>query len=577
MRRPLVLMIFLSIAAIFAGGAWWVGYRTALLQIADRGDADLRSATDRLISQLSLYRLTAVRLADHPDVLELAKGSEQAKNISQLFLQVADETGALEITFFGPDGRRRATSHPGVPLKQDTDDQALARAMTGALGVGHGVTQDKSQRAFTFMAPVFLEKIPVGAVAVRIDMEAVEESDWRGAPQVYFFTDEQNQVFITNRSELLFREFAASSGTGKFAPKNAKNFAGVPVWTTDEGGYLPKKSVYRELPAPVIGMTGRALFSTEPAEQIAFLQAAVVAAMFVTFGAVLFLVSERRRALAQANARLEIRVAERTEALARVNTDLRHEISERLETEGALRQAQADLVQAGKLSALGHMSAGISHELNQPLMAIRSYSENANLFLDKGNADQTRKNLSHISDLSRRMARIIKNLRAFARQEQEPMSRVNIASVVNTVIELSDSRLKAENISPSWVPPQGQIHVLGGEVRLQQVLMNLVTNALDAMIGQTHKSLEISVSETDNMVQLCIRDNGPGLDDPDKIFDPFYTTKTVGQSEEGMGLGLSISYGLVQSFGGAISGRNHPEGGAIFTVELTPFDQRNDA
>ena len=566
MRRPLAILIFLGFTALLSGGAWWLGYRTSLAQVAERGAADLRLAADRLEGQLARYRLIAVRLADHPDVVALSRTGDAA-GIEALFLSVADQSGAFEVAYFAADGQVTATSSDGPPMAYSGDETAFARAMTGALGMDHGRAADQRTRTFTFMAPVFADKHPQGAIAVRVDMEAVEESDWRGAPQVVFFTDAQNQIFVTNRSELLFRS-VNTGNPADFAPERIRQIGGIAIWTSAAGPYVPRRAVYREQPLPVIALTGRALISTAPAERIAGLQAALVAALCLAFGAVLFLLLERRRALALANAGLEQRVMRRTAALATANTALRHEVSDRKEAEHALRRAQADLVQAAKLSALGQMSAGISHELNQPLMAIRSFSENATLFLDKGRTDDARANLGRIADLSRRMARIIKNLRAFARQENEPMTEVDIVAVIASVLEMTESRLRAEDVTLDWTPPADIPLVHGGEVRLQQVVLNLVTNALDAMAGRADKRLEITVIPGADHVEVTLRDTGPGLDDPGKIFDPFYTTKQVGASEEGMGLGLSISYGLVQSFGGAIHGRNHPDGGAIFTVRL---------
>nr|WP_309502860.1 ATP-binding protein [uncultured Roseovarius sp.] len=566
MRRPLAILIFLGFTALLSGGAWWLGYRTSLAQVAERGAADLRLAADRLEGQLARYRLIAVRLADHPDVVALSRTGDAA-GIEALFLSVADQSGAFEVAYFAADGQVIATSSDGPPMAYSGDETAFARAMTGALGMDHGRAADQRTRTFTFMAPVFADKHPQGAIAVRVDMEAVEESDWRGAPQVVFFTDAQNQIFVTNRSELLFRS-VNTGNPADFAPERIRQIGGIAIWTSAAGPYVPRRAVYREQPLPVIALTGRALISTAPAERIAGLQAALVAALCLAFGAVLFLLLERRRALALANAGLEQRVMRRTAALATANTALRHEVSDRKEAEHALRRAQADLVQAAKLSALGQMSAGISHELNQPLMAIRSFSENATLFLDKGRTDDARANLGRIADLSRRMARIIKNLRAFARQENEPMTEVDIVAVIASVLEMTESRLRAEDVTLDWTPPADIPLVHGGEVRLQQVVLNLVTNALDAMAGRADKRLEITVIPGADHVEVTLRDTGPGLDDPGKIFDPFYTTKQVGASEEGMGLGLSISYGLVQSFGGAIHGRNHPDGGAIFTVRL---------
>ena len=267
------------------------------------------------------------------------------------------------------------------------------------------------------------------------------------------------------------------------------------------------------------------------------------------FGAFLFLAMERRRALSQANRQLEARVAARSRELKR---------------------AQADLVQAGKLSALGQMSAGISHELNQPLMAIQQFADNGAAFLGKGDTAQTGENLNRISALAGRAARIIRNLRAFARNESEPMGCVDLARVIEQAVELTETRLKAEGIALRWDGAARAVPVFGGDVRLTQVFVNLINNAADAMAGQSEaKTIEISL-ETADKLRVSVSDTGPGIADPERIFEPFYSTKEVG-SEEGMGLGLSISYGLVQSFGGEIRGANCDGRGAMFTVELEPW------
>ncbi|MCP1170051.1 ATP-binding protein, partial [Limimaricola sp. ASW11-118] len=245
------------------------------------------------------------------------------------------------------------------------------------------------------------------------------------------------------------------------------------------------------------------------------------------------------------------------------------EVGERAAAEARLRRAQAELVQAGKLSALGQMSAGISHELNQPLMAIRSFAENAETFLARDNPQAAGRNLERISELARRMGRIIRNLRAFARQESEPVRDVDLVGVIEAALEMAAARARQAEVTIDWTPPEAPVVVRGGEVRLQQVVLNLVGNAIDAMEGRARKRLSIAIARDAGRVRLTVRDTGPGIDAPDRIFDPFYTTKEVGAAE-GMGLGLSISYGLVQSFGGAIRGRNHEEGGAEFTVELDP-------
>ena len=156
------------------------------------------------------------------------------------------------------------------------------------------------------------------------------------------------------------------------------------------------------------------------------------------------------------------------------------------------------------------------------------------------------------------------------------MTDVDLAGVIAAVLEITQARARAGGVDIIWDTPKTPITVRGGEVRLQQVVLNLVTNAMDAMEGQTFtQRIEIDTDRSGARVDLYVRDTGPGLSEPDRIFDPFYSTKQVtsdGTGQDGMGLGLSISYGLVQSFGGIIRGRNHPAGGAVFTVTLDAAD-----
>jgi len=457
----------------------------------------------------------------------------------------------------------------------------VARAQQGALGSGHGVDAGCGRRLYSFAAPVFSDAGPVeGTVVVRADLRLLE-LDWAGDPVPVFFSDAAGVVFVANRTEMLFRSRGEPANRARYASADLRPFIGHSewevdghmLWWVDGGPYIPSLALHVTQELPVIGMRGEALIDLAPAIRIAVLAAAAAAALCLGFGAFLFLLSERRRALAErlavearANAVLEARVEKRTAALQAANTRLKGEVHERKEAEAALRRAQAELVQAGKLSALGQMSAGLSHELNQPLMAIRSFAENAESFLERGKPERAAQNLGRIGDLARRMGRIIRNLRAFARQESEPIGRVNLGAVVEAVLEMVEARLR--DVEVVWEAPAVPVLVQGGEVRLQQVVLNLVSNGIDAMAGQEAPRLELGI-EPGDPVRLKVRDHGPGIAEPEKIFDPFYSTKEVGASE-GMGLGLSISYGLVQSFGGNIRGVNREEGGAEFTVELQP-------
>ncbi len=559
---------FVALVAAAAMGVWRYGYFQALDQLARQGQSDLALASDRLTGQLQRYRELAVLVADHPRV-NAALAGEDVSQAEALFLEIADKTAAQDIRLTNADGLVLAAARPDQPGLDIAP--LVARTAQGALGWGNGRTAHGT-RVFAYAAPVFDARSRVtGTVVVTADLAGIEW-DWVGSNPAVFFTDARDRVFITNRSEIVYWRRADQGpglqpASGPALPFDSYELGRHEVWQLGWGPYLPQNALHLVRPLPVIGMTGEALVDVAPARRLATLQAAAVAGLCLAFGALLFLATERRRTLAEANAQLEQRVAERTAALSDTNTQLRREAEEREEAQAALAQAQADLVQAGKLSALGQMSAGLSHELNQPLMAIQTYADNAQAFLQRDKPDRAEDNLGRIADMARRMGRIIKNLRAFARQESEPALRVDLVEVVQSAVELTTPRIRNEDVTLVVNLPDAPVWVSGGEVRLGQVFVNLISNAVDAMAGRDIRALTIDIQNT----SVIISDTGPGIETPDRVFDPFYSTKEVGASE-GMGLGLSISYGIVQSFGGEIHGDNGPDG-AVFTVDLQPWTQ----
>ncbi|WP_411643968.1 ATP-binding protein [Loktanella agnita] len=572
--RLLVIAAFLAAVSAFAGAVWWYGYGAGLDQLEQRARSDLALASDSLTSELRRMREVAVLTADHPQLPPLLAGAVEAETVRPVLQEIADKTGALDIVLADRDGRAVLTT-AGAPRINHSGRAHFARALDGALGLSHLVSPAYGRRTFVFAAPVFSDAGPVqAALIVYADVETVEAA-WRGARPAVFFTDARGLIFLSNRSELVLRPRLHDQASGQLTPfvhYDAQTVGGHEVWRLDAGRYLPRRALHLTLDLPVIGMVGEVLLDAAPARQIAFLQAAVAAAICLTFGLLLLVATQRRRTLAMLNTQLEQRVRARTVELTVLNADLRREVAERRAAEALLQKAQDELVQAGKLSALGQMSAGISHELNQPLMAIRSFAENAQNFLSRDKPEVAAQNLGRISELARRMGRIISNLRAFARQEDEPPKDVDIVAVIDAVLEMIGPRVAQEGVQLHWTRPAAPVMVRGGEVRLQQVILNLVSNGIDAMEDSDPKVITITLAAEGPLTRVSVRDTGPGIAEPEKIFDPFYSTKAVGAAE-GMGLGLSISYGLVQSFGGAIRGQNHPDGGAIFTVELQALRQ----
>ena len=271
-----------------------------------------------------------------------------------------------------------------------------------------------------------------------------------------------------------------------------------------------------------------------------------------------------REALQEANNQLERKIAERTTHLRASNERLKGQIRERRQTENTLRRAQDELVQAGKLAAIGQMSTSIAHELNQPLAALRTLSGNTVRFLERGDLKVAADNLSTINNLVDRMGRITANLRSFARRGDD-QGQASLSKAVDAALQLLASRMDACAVELHRDISDANLKI--DQTRLEQILTNLIGNALDAMQDQAiTPQLWLEGEVIDDKYRLRVRDNGPGIDPETRkhLFEPFYTTKP---GEQGLGLGLTLSASLAAATGGSLS-VEFPAHGAAFVLLL---------
>ncbi len=270
--------------------------------------------------------------------------------------------------------------------------------------------------------------------------------------------------------------------------------------------------------------------------------------------------NQYEQSLREARDMLEQRVQERTQALLGANDRLRTEIEQHQHT-------QDELVQTAKLAVLGELSAGINHELNQPMTAIRAYADNAQQFLTLNRTERVQQNLKEIAGLTERMAKIIAPLKVFSRKSSGQAEPVSLKEVRKGAMSILYGQLQSERVTVEWPEQLDELFVMGDMVRLEQVMVNLLSNGIQAMSGCGDKRIEIGCQVASGRVELAIRDYGPGIDPAElnKVFEPFFTTKSAG---EGLGLGLSISHRIVDSLGGRLSAANHPDGGACFRLSL---------
>ena len=280
---------------------------------------------------------------------------------------------------------------------------------------------------------------------------------------------------------------------------------------------------------------------------------------------------EARAMLEKANQELERNVEARTADLSDAVTRLQREVAERQRAEQTLRAAQDELVQAGKLAVLGQMATGITHELSQPLGAIRTLSANAVEFMHRGDLATAEKNLGIVGQLTEQMGGIITPLKTFARKSPAVQAAVDVRLAVDSALFLFEQRLRRHQVAvdrqfgpDSWIAWCDQN-------RLQQVLVNLIGNAIDAMAEEPERHLSFSVERASSgQLALAVSDSGSGFTEAalEHLFEPFFTTKQPG---EGLGLGLTISRDILRDFGGDLLAGPAPGGGARFVVLLPAF------
>ncbi|WJH42145.1 sensor histidine kinase [Aliirhizobium terrae] len=453
-----------------------------------------------------------------------------------------------------------------------------------------------AKRGYYFSSPIVMDGKILGVIVFKVDLDTIEAS-WTGGDDRIFVSDPEGIIFMTGSDEWRFAailpltsdRIARTEASRRYAdvklhelPLTYGTFAGHETMlisnASQRGSGSEREYLFVSQAMPMAGWTVNVLMDTASVRWQAQTTMAAVFLAICLAGLALAIVLQRRarlkeRMLLQAEAQneLERRVAERTADLARVNSRIEDEIAERRLTEQRLRQTQADLVQAGKLAGLGQMSAALSHELNQPLAAAKTYAETAGLLIERDRIDEAGDNLRRISALIDRMASISKHLRNFARKPNEKLGAVSVEDVIRDTIDIVSARLKAADASLEISVEPSLPPVMAGAIRLQQVLVNIVTNAADAVEGLKDRRIDVTASGVGEKVLIVIRDRGPGVAAAirERIFDPFFTTKGVGK---GLGLGLSISYNIVKDFGGSLSVTDHPEGGAVFTIELDQAD-----
>ncbi len=597
----LLFFIIILILILNVVSAWT--YRMGLIEMEDQGQVRLELYINYLHGILGKYESLPELLAIDNNLVRALQSPHEQKRIETLnrYLETINRVSDTSDTYLmNKDGLTIAASNwneerPFIG-RNFSFRPYFKQAMKGKLGRYFALGTTSSKRGYYFAYPVRKNDEILGAVAVKLNIDVVEEK-WADKDENFLVSDPDGVIFITTNPDWRFKTLkplkdevalritesrrypeAKFHTLGEKIEKIAHRVDVLSIKNKNSGQLL--RVIKQSQFMPEAGWNVHMLTDTRSLRKKVFLTNLIIGSSLLVcyFLIVLFIQrqqrlaqvnrieEEARIALEEANEKLETRVEERTHELTATNELLRKEILERKQTEIKLKRTRRELIHAAKLAVLGQMSAGINHELNQPLAAIRSYSDNGKKFLEKGRLDEAMWNLEQIGELTERMAQIGVQLKLFSKKSSGQIVSVSLSNVMDCALEIVNPAIrKAQAVLKKDISPS-DLKVRGNEVLLQQVIVNLVSNGIQALENQSNKKIDIMCKEKDEYVSIVVQDNGPGIDKlfRKNIFEPFFTTKKSGQ---GLGLGLAISDRIVRDLGGAIA-LVESEYGARFEIRL---------
>ena len=553
-------------------------------------DTEQRLATQRLDAFARSLEATIARHESLPGLLALdpslaalllEPGNAQRQAAANAYLESAQQGASVAATFLiDVHGQTVAASNWRQPRSFIGHNYAFRPyfrdALANGLGRFYGVGVTTGEPGYFLAAPVRKGTQTLGVIVLKVGLESMEQALANGGDTL-LLADADGVVFLSSSPQLRYRTLAPLpeavsirlADTRQYGPHPITPLADHPLTATHHKPLrlaLPGEASRERLihTRPVGSLGWQIVQLGDPGEARATAFAGGMATAFaVAFGLGLAghvrLRRQRREELRRIHAGLEQRIAERT-------ADLINQIAELEKTKAILRETRDTAVQAGKLATLGQMSAGISHELNQPLAALQTFADNASALLARGRHAEVAENLQMISQLVDRTGRIVRQLKSFARKEAPTPQAVSVASAIEHAQLIVEPRRRELNAHIDN-RAANKLYAIAETGRVEQILVNLLRNGLDAMAGQPAPMLIIHALRRDDLIDIVVRDHGPGLsaEAQQHLFEPFYTTKPAG---EGLGLGLAISQTIAESYGGTLSVRNAPEGGAEFVLTL---------
>ncbi|WP_413081168.1 sensor histidine kinase [Tritonibacter multivorans] len=547
---------------IAAGAIVWFTNKTLTHSFTEttRNRAELRLAlySGNLVSELRRHAIVPQLLA-RDQALISALQSQDFSLSTQRLISFVDEIGAASISLMDKDGRTVAATNRNKLGETHRNEAYFVDAVRAERTVFSVIPREVSGYLFTYSRKLVDSSGTLGVIMVEVDLQKFERA-WAGISDAVMVTNSEGVVVLA--TEARWRGVSEKEALRHQTPIGAiqRAIRATADWTAlPPDAYLQGEAVMRlETRVPFQGWR---MMSYTTYASIREQVNAVIALEIMGFAILLalaFYALSRKTALRMA-------LFQRESAELRVlNARLQREIAERERVEKTLQVAEQSLAQSSKLAALGEMSAAVSHELNQPLAAMKTYLAGARLLLNRNRPEEALSSFGRIDDLIERMGAITRQLKSYARKGGDDFAPVNIGDALGSSLAMMEPQLRQRHVKITRLLPEEPVLVMADRMRLEQVMVNLLRNALDATKSVEEPEVEILVAAGETAT-LSVRDNGDGITDFDNLFEPFYTTKQPG---DGVGLGLAISSGIVNDLGGRLTARNGAAGGAVFEMQL---------
>jgi two-component system C4-dicarboxylate transport sensor histidine kinase DctB len=525
-----------------------------------RGAAEVRLAlySANLLSELQRNSIVPQLLARDPALIGALNSGDYTQSTARL-LSFVDEIGAASLVLMDTDGRIVAATNRERLGQNQRNQQSFVDALRSNITTFTVDEREEGGFNFTYSRRVEDNGQSIGVVSVGVDLAKLERS-WAGISDAVMVLDSLGSAILA--TEPRWRGRSEEEALTLLDPLVAIDRAlrGTPDWSAlPIDVYLRGDGVMRqEVRVPFQGWRVVSFTTFQSVRERVNAILALEIMGFAILLAGLFWFLSRRSNLAARIFQLE------TAELRQLNRRLQQEIAERKKVEKDLEVAEQTVAQTSKLAALGEMSAAVSHELNQPLAAMKTYLAGARLLISRERPDEAVVAVGRIDSLIDRMGAITKQLKSYARKGSDRLEPVDFKDALQSSLSMMEPQLRQRQVAITRTLPDEPVMIYADRMRLEQVIVNLLRNALDATKMSPDPNIEILLAQGD-VVRLSVRDNGSGIEDLDELFEPFYTTKAPG---DGTGLGLAISSGIVNDFGGRLTARNAIKGGAVFEVEL---------